>query len=70
MSGERKNVYVCADIHKKAKRHALEHDEHLGEFVARAIKEAMQREPSTTKERQEDEGKQHEAERSRKSPSA
>ena len=62
MSEERKNVYVPASLHKDAKRYAIEHDETLGEFVANAIRDAMQRETDTRKEPGEVEEKQHEGE--------
>ena len=66
MSEERKNVYVTGDVQKDAERYALEHDEKLGEFVARAIKEAMRRVPDTSSDEQEDEGDKPEAERAGK----
>lgn len=63
MSEERKNVYVPASLHKDAKRYALEHDETLGEFVAKAIRNAMRPVSDTKKERPEDGETRHEAER-------
>ena len=62
MSEERKNVYVPAGIHRKAKMYALEHDETMGEFVARAIQQAMQQGRYTKLEPGEGKGKPREAE--------
>ena len=62
MTDERKNVYVPASIHKEAKLYALEHDETMGEFVARAIQQAMQQGRCTKLEPGEETGKRHEAE--------
>ena len=62
MSEERKNVYVPASLHKDAKRYAIEQDETLGEFVAKAIRDAMQRETDTRKAPGEVEERRHEDE--------